>query len=70
MLFDRAGTGPLMAVHSVGSGFTTHLYSWNADLTALDSTLVLSTSSSYQLSYAWTEVLSSGMLVSVACGQP
>jgi len=70
MLFDRAGTGPLMAVHSVGSGFTTYLYSWNADLTAIESTLVLSTSSSYQLSYAWTEVLSSGMLVSVACGQP
>lgn len=70
MLFDRAGTGPLMAVHTVGSGFTTHLYSWNADLSAIESTLVLSTSSSYPLSYAWTEVLSSGMLVSVACGQP
>lgn len=70
MLFDRAGTGPLMAVHTVGSGFTTHLYSWNADLSAIESTLVLSASSSYPLSYAWTEVLSSGMLVSVACGQP
>ena len=70
MLFDRPGTGPLMAVHTVGSGFTTHLYSWNTDLTAIDSTLVLSTSSSYPLSYAWTEMLSSGMLVSVACGQP
>lgn len=70
MLFDRAGTGPLMAVHTVGAGFTTYLYSWNADLTAVENTLVLSTSGSYPLSYAWTEVLSSGMLVSVACGQP
>lgn len=70
MLFDRAGTGPLMAVHTAGSGFTTYLYSWNAELSAVESTLVLSTSSSYPLSYAWTEVLSSGMLVSVACGQP
>lgn len=70
MLFDRAGTGPLMAVHTVGAGFTTHLYSWNTDLTAIDSTLVLNTSGSYPLSYAWTEVLSNGMLVSVSCGQP
>lgn len=70
MLFDRAGTGPLMAVHTAGSGFTNYLYSWNTDLTAVENTLILSSSSSYSLSYAWTEVLSNGMLASVACGQP
>lgn len=70
MLFDRAGTGPLMAVHVVGAGFTTYLYSWSADLSAVESTLILSASGSYTLSYAWTEVLPSGLLVSVACGQP
>ena len=59
-----------MAVHTVGSGFTTYLYSWNADLTALENSLALSGSGSYPLSYAWTEVLSNGMLASVACGQP
>lgn len=70
MLLDRAGTGPLMAVHNVGGGFSTHVYSWSAELTGLESTLALSTSGSYSLSYAWTEVLSNGMLASVACGQP
>lgn len=69
MLLDRAGTGPLMAVHVVGAGFTTYLYSWSAELSTIESSLLLSASGSYALSYAWTEVLSNGMLVSVACGQ-
>lgn len=70
MLFDRAGNGPLMAVRTVGAGFTTYLYSWSADLAAVDSMLTLGASGSYPLSYAWTEVLSNGMLASVSCGQP
>ncbi len=70
MLIDRAGNGPVMVSHLVGSGFTVVLSSWSADLSAVENTLTLSTSSSYPLSYAWTEVLSNGMLASVVCGQP
>lgn len=70
MLIDRAGNGPVMVSHLVGSGFTVVLSSWTADLSAVENTLTLSTSSSYPLSYAWTEVLSNGMLASVVCGQP
>lgn len=70
MLIDRAGNGPVMVSHLVGSGFTVVLSSWSADLPAVENTLTLSTSSSYPLSYAWTEVLSNGMLASVVCGQP
>lgn len=69
MLLDRAGNGPVMVSHLVGSGFTVVLSSWTADLSAVENTLTLSTSSSYPLSYAWTEVLSNGMLASVVCGQ-
>lgn len=47
ILFDRAGTGPLMAVHVVGAEFTTYLYSWSADLSTVESSLILSTSGSY-----------------------
>ncbi|WP_436219516.1 hypothetical protein [Acidovorax sp. LjRoot118] len=70
MLIDRAGNGPVMVSHLVGGGFTVVLSSWSADLSAVENTLTLSTSSSYPLSYAWTEVLSNGMLASVVCGQP
>jgi len=70
MLLDRAGNGPVMASHLVGSGFTIVLSSWSPDLSVVENTLNLSTSSSYALSYAWTEVLSNGMLASVVCGQP
>lgn len=59
-----------MAVHTVGPGYTTHLHSWNAELAGIESPLGLSTSGSYTLSYAWPEVLSNGMLASVACGHP
>ncbi|CAN7268600.1 hypothetical protein LJR066_001142 [Acidovorax sp. LjRoot66] len=70
MLIDRAGNGPVMVSHLVGGGFTVVLSSWSADLSTVENTLTLSTSSSYPLSYAWTEVLSNGMLGSVVCGQP
>lgn len=69
MLWDRPGTGPVMAVHLVGSGFTVNLYSWNAELSAIEGPLTLATSSSVLLSYAWVEMLSNGMLASVVCGQ-
>lgn len=67
MLFDRAGTGPLMAVYMAGT-FTTHLLGWNTELTAADGIAV--DSLSYALSYAWFEVLSNGLVAGVNVGVP
>jgi len=67
MLFDRAGTGPLMAVYMAGA-FTTHLLGWNTELTAADGIAV--DSLSYALSYAWFEVLSNGLVAGVNVGVP
>jgi hypothetical protein len=65
LLFDRPGTGPLMAVYLAGA-FTTHLFGWNTELTAMEGMTV--DSLGYALSYAWFEVLSSGLVVGVNVG--
>ena len=69
MLFDRPGNGPLIALYlSTGDGYSVQLYGWSADLLALETALVLG-SSSTTLSFAWTEVLSNGMVASIVCPQ-
>lgn len=65
MLFDRAGTGPLMAVYLAGA-FTIHLIAWNTELTVAEGITV--DSLGYALSYAWFEVLSNGLVVGVNMG--
>ena len=69
VMFDRAGNGPLVAVYYSGEGHNVQLAGWLADLSTMESSLIVSTSSSYALSYVWTEVLSNGMLVSIVCPQ-
>ena len=70
MLFDRPGNGPLIALYlSTAEGFSVQLYGWAIDLSAVESALALGSSSTYSLSYAWTEALSNGMLASVVCPQ-
>ncbi|EJE53726.1 hypothetical protein PMI14_01378 [Acidovorax sp. CF316] len=67
LLFDRPGTGPLMAVYLAGA-FTTHLIGWNTELTMTEGITV--DSLGYALSYAWFEVLSNGLVAGVNVGTP